>query len=94
MPLLWVLRDVLNLTGTKFGCGQALCGACTVHADGQVVRSCATLGLPMHSSTRPGCKQFVAQNSDLVTTAAMPHRPILVDLDRPADYGAPLDYFG
>jgi isoquinoline 1-oxidoreductase alpha subunit len=42
MPLLWVLRDVLGLTGTKFGCGQALCGACSVHIDGQVVRSCVT----------------------------------------------------
>lgn len=42
MPLLWVLRDVLGLTGTKYGCGQALCGACTVHLDGQVVRSCVT----------------------------------------------------
>ncbi len=40
MPLLWVLRDVLNLTGTKFGCGVAACGACTVHIDGQSVRSC------------------------------------------------------
>jgi isoquinoline 1-oxidoreductase alpha subunit len=40
MPLLWVLRDVLNLTGTKFGCGIAACGACTVHLDGQAVRSC------------------------------------------------------
>jgi len=39
-PLLWVLRDNLNLTGTKFGCGMALCGACTVHLDGQPVRSC------------------------------------------------------
>ncbi len=41
-PLLWVLRDTLGLTGTKFGCGQALCGACTVHLDGVAVRSCAT----------------------------------------------------
>jgi isoquinoline 1-oxidoreductase alpha subunit len=40
MPLLWVLRDQLSLTGTKFGCGVAACGACTVHVDGQAVRSC------------------------------------------------------
>jgi isoquinoline 1-oxidoreductase alpha subunit len=42
MPLLWVLRDVVGLTGTKFGCGVALCGACTVHLDGRPVRSCIT----------------------------------------------------
>lgn len=42
MPLLWALRDVLNLTGTKYGCGVAACGACTVLIDGQAVRSCAT----------------------------------------------------
>ncbi len=42
MPLLWVLRDVLNLTGTKFGCGVAACGACTVQVDGAAVRSCVT----------------------------------------------------
>lgn len=42
MPLLWVLRDVIGLTGTKFGCGAALCGACTVHLDGQPIRSCVT----------------------------------------------------
>ena len=42
MPLLWVLRDVLNMTGTKFGCGVAACGACTVRIDGAAVRSCVT----------------------------------------------------
>src|SRR5437667_384422 len=41
-PLLWVLRETLGLTGTKFGCGMALCGACTVHLDGEAVRSCVT----------------------------------------------------
>ena len=42
MPLLWVLRDVLQLTGTKYGCGISLCGACTVHVDGRAIRSCIT----------------------------------------------------
>ena len=42
MPLLWVLRDVIGLTGTKYGCGEALCGTCTVHLDGKAVRSCVT----------------------------------------------------
>jgi isoquinoline 1-oxidoreductase alpha subunit len=42
MPLLWYLRDVLGLTGTKYGCGMALCGACTVHRDGKAIRSCVT----------------------------------------------------
>ena len=42
MPLLWMLRDVLNMTGTKFGCGMGLCGACTIHIDGQPTRSCVT----------------------------------------------------
>lgn len=46
MPLLWYLRDVAGLTGTKFGCGMALCGACTVHKDGTAIRSCVT---PMSS---------------------------------------------
>lgn len=42
MPLLWALRDLVGLTGTKYGCGQALCGACSVHLDGHVVRACVT----------------------------------------------------
>jgi isoquinoline 1-oxidoreductase alpha subunit len=42
MPLLWAIRDLLGLTGTKFGCGIAACGACTVHLDGQAIRSCVT----------------------------------------------------
>ncbi|HSI21751.1 MAG TPA: (2Fe-2S)-binding protein [Methylophilaceae bacterium] len=42
MPILWALRDTLHLTGTKFGCGMAQCGACTVHLDGQAIRSCMT----------------------------------------------------
>lgn len=42
MPVLWALRDVLHLTGTKFGCGMAQCGACTVHIDGQAMRACVT----------------------------------------------------
>jgi isoquinoline 1-oxidoreductase alpha subunit len=51
MPLLWVLRDVLGLTGTKYGCGMSLCGACTVHIDGEAARACAT---PVGSiGTRP-----------------------------------------
>lgn len=41
MPLLWVIRDLLGMKGTKFGCGKALCGACTVHLDGQAIRSCS-----------------------------------------------------
>ncbi len=48
MPLLWYLRDELKLTGTKFGCGMALCGACTVHLDGAAVRACVT---PMSAAT-------------------------------------------
>jgi len=51
-PLLWILRDSLGLTGTKYGCGKALCGACTVHVEGQPVRACQT---PL-SSLRPGAE--------------------------------------
>ena len=51
-PLLWVIREKLNLTGTKFGCGIAQCGACTVHLNGQPVRSCS-LPVPPRAKTSP-----------------------------------------
>ena len=59
MPLLWYLRDKLELTGTKFGCGMALCGACTVHLNGRAVRSCST---PMSS----------VADKEIVTIEAIP----------------------
>jgi isoquinoline 1-oxidoreductase subunit alpha len=65
MPLLWVLRDMLGMTGTKFGCGVAACGACTVHVDGQAVRSCVT---PV--STVVGKR---VQTIEALGTAAQPH---------------------
>src|SRR5262249_30306333 len=63
MPLLWALRDLLGLTGTKFGCGIAQCGACTVHLDGTPVRSCV---LPIGS----------IGDRDVTTIEAMEHSPV------------------
>jgi isoquinoline 1-oxidoreductase alpha subunit len=60
MPLLWAIRDVVGLTGTKYGCGEALCGACTVHLNGHVVRSCVT---PVRR----------AANADVVTIEGLSH---------------------
>ena len=65
MPLLWVLRDVLNLTGTKYGCGVAACGACTVRIDGKPVRSCVT---PVS-----GLQGRRIQTIEALGTAARPH---------------------
>jgi isoquinoline 1-oxidoreductase subunit alpha len=65
MPLLWVLRDVMGMTGTKFGCGVAACGACTVRVDGQAVRSCV-----MPASAVVGKR---VQTIEALGTAAKPH---------------------
>ncbi len=65
MPLLWVLRDELNLTGTKYGCGIAACGACTVHLGGQAVRSCVT---PMSAVGNQAIKTI-----ESLGTAEKPH---------------------
>ena len=65
-PLLWVLRDVLGMTGTKFGCGMALCGACTVHLDGQAVRSCLT---PISLAANKGVTTIEALEADKVGKA-------------------------
>lgn len=66
MPLLWVLRDNLGFTGTKFGCGMALCGACTVHVDGQPVRSCST---PISAVARKKITTIEAVGADKVGKA-------------------------
>ena len=65
-PLLWVIRDELGLTGTKYGCGKALCGACTVHVDGQPVRSCS---LPV--SAAAGKKVTTIEGMTDATTVAV-----------------------
>lgn len=65
-PLLWALRDHLNLTGTKYGCGAALCGACTVHMDGQPVRSCVT---PLGSVAGRRVTTIEAMQDDVVGRA-------------------------
>lgn len=63
IPLLWVLRDVVQLRGTKFGCGMSLCGACTVHLDGQATRSCVT---PVSQTAGKSVTTIEAMNDDAV----------------------------
>lgn len=63
MPILWALRDVLHMTGTKFGCGMAQCGACTVHLDGQPIRSCIT---PVSMATGKKITTIEAMQEDQV----------------------------
>jgi isoquinoline 1-oxidoreductase alpha subunit len=76
-PLLWVLRDVLNITGTKFGCGVAQCGACTVHADGVPVRSCV---LPIQSVGSRSITTIEGMQTDPVGQAV---QQAWLDLDVP-----------
>ncbi len=69
MPLLWVLRDVVGLTGTKYGCGVAACGACTVHMDGQPVRSCQTLAGDVGDAKITTIEGLDGKAADAVQTA-------------------------
>ncbi len=69
MPLLWVLRDSLGLTGTKFGCGMALFGACTVHVNGQPIRSCVTPVSSVTSKTVTTIEGLSSDNSHPVQRA-------------------------
>ena len=73
MPLLWVLRDTLDLKGTKFGCGAGLCGACTVHLDGKPIRSCQT----------PVCRG----RTDAYSACTRSGRPTYRSLSRPMHSG-------
>jgi len=68
-PLLWILRDQLNLTGTKYGCGMGLCGACTVHLDGEAVRSCQTAVSSVGSKKITTIEGLSADNSHPVQKA-------------------------
>ena len=76
MPLLWVLRDTLGMTGTKFGCGMALCGACTVHIHGNAIRSCVT---PISSVTG----KTVTTIEGLSTDASHPVQQAWIEEDVP-----------
>jgi len=69
MPLLWVIRDVVGLTGTKFGCGIAQCGACTVHLDGQPIRSCITPVSSVGSGKITTIEGLSASTSHVLQTA-------------------------
>lgn len=72
-PLLWVLRDELGLTGTKFGCGAALCGACTVHLNGQPIRSCQTPLESVAGKTVATIEALSADNSHPLQLAWLAH---------------------
>jgi len=69
-PLLWVIRDYVGLKGTKFGCGMALCGACTVHLDGQPVRSCSTPISTLKATNKITTIEGISTNTDHVVQKA------------------------
>jgi len=69
-PMLWVLRDFVGLKGTKFGCGMGLCGACTIHLDGQAIRSCQTPISSVKSSTKITTIEGISSNIDHVVQKA------------------------
>ena len=77
MPLLWYLRDIQGLTGTKFGCGQALCGACTVHVDGAAVRACS---MPVSAFT---AEQKIVTIEGLSPDGSHPVQKAWLELDVP-----------
>jgi isoquinoline 1-oxidoreductase alpha subunit len=70
MPLLWVIRDIAGLTGTKFGCGMGLCGACTVHLDGQPIRSCQTPVSSLKASQKITTIEGISENLEHVVQKA------------------------
>ncbi len=69
-PLLWIVRDTMGLTGTKFGCGMALCGACTVHLNGQPIRACITTIASLKSSARITTIEGLSSPADLAVQQA------------------------
>jgi ferredoxin len=86
--LLWLLRDVLGMTGTKFGCGQALCGACTVHLDGKEVRSCQTPVEASATARSPRSRRLTLQIAGAVFSAVAlttVYAPSAEAFDRPCN---------
>src|SRR5262245_5582045 len=91
-PLLWVLRDVFGMTGTKFGCGMALCGACTVHVDGAATRSCITTIDSIGTSDRPGSTERGDRGEQLAPVAYRRHADVLQIIGCQLRQHCPIDF--